>query len=267
MPATSDPFDVGVTRYLRPHSCFKIVFPPYSAEDDRHVRDFALQFPSLDISQTLGARASQAYAEVSVGPVAFFFTDRIHDGANMDPSTTWGGFEFPALTRNPSMKKIIQVDANYPLRDDNGNLNPRVIWQQSDGPSAQEPMGELFAYKRGFRCRWGRKHVGMCKRRCNGEMRRYGECEELSQLFAQGDEKEEDIKLFGQFRRETLSEKEEVIKLLGQFRLETLSEKGAGGNVPGSVPSLPNPVKQPINQSRSGKSANQRNRSGSTSDT
>jgi len=176
-PQTSDIFNVGVKPHLPGLKCRDVAFARYSAEEFRRIDAFARHYDGkfmllgkyLNIHQTLGARASQAYAEVAVGPVAFFFADLIHDGTNMDPNTVWGGFEFPALTRNPSIETIIQIDANFPLRDQNGRLNPRVykvIWRKRDGPSPQEPRGENFAY--GF-------EIGSIY---------YGECEQLKKMLA-----------------------------------------------------------------------------------
>lgn len=52
---------------------------------------------------------SQAFAEASKGTV-YFFTKNENDGTSTPEAQAWGGWEFPVLTRNQNMKKIIQVD-------------------------------------------------------------------------------------------------------------------------------------------------------------
>lgn len=54
-------------------------------------------------------RLSQAFAEASKGTV-YFFTKNENDGNPMPEAQAWGGWEFPALTRNQNVKEIIQVD-------------------------------------------------------------------------------------------------------------------------------------------------------------
>lgn len=200
---TEDPFQVGMTQHLPGLRCVDVALFKYSKEELKRANDFAQHYDAkfvstgkrLNIQQTMSARASQAFAEVAIGPTIFFFTHPEHDGANMDPDTTWGGFEFPALTRNPNIEKIIQVDASFTLRDENGEVNPKVhkvIWQRSDGPSAQEPRGELFAY--GVRRAPGQLH--------------YGKCEELEQMFVEKKKNPKKSILWGPFRLWPLPEEE-----------------------------------------------------------
>ncbi|KAB8238539.1 uncharacterized protein BDW43DRAFT_261981 [Aspergillus alliaceus] len=39
-----------------------------------------------------------------------FLPDRGFDGTAFPATSVWGGWEYPALTRNPRVTKIIQVD-------------------------------------------------------------------------------------------------------------------------------------------------------------
>lgn len=79
-------------------------------------------------------RLSQAFAEASKGTV-YFFTKKGNDGTSMSENQAWGGWEYPALTRNPNVKEIIQVDPGH--AGDKGH----VIWKPADGPSCNEPRG------------------------------------------------------------------------------------------------------------------------------
>ena len=79
-------------------------------------------------------RLSQAFAEASKGTV-YFFTKKGNDGTSMSENQAWGGWEYPALTRNPNVKEIVQVDPGH--AGDKGH----VIWKPADGPSCNEPRG------------------------------------------------------------------------------------------------------------------------------
>lgn len=79
-------------------------------------------------------RLSQAFAEASKGTV-YFFTKKENEGTCMSEGTAWGGWEFPALTRNSDVKEIIQVDPR--AAGDKGH----VIWTPRDGPSDNAPRG------------------------------------------------------------------------------------------------------------------------------
>lgn len=78
-------------------------------------------------------RLSQAFAAASSGSV-YFFTMMENDGTSMSRELAWGGWEYPALTRNEDVTEIIQVD---PAVEDSS----RVIWRQGDGASEMEPRG------------------------------------------------------------------------------------------------------------------------------
>ena len=79
-------------------------------------------------------RLSQAFATASSGTV-YFFTKQENDGTSMPTTLAWGGWEYPALTRNAEVSEIIQVDPTV-----DGDLG-HVIWKQGDPVSATEPRG------------------------------------------------------------------------------------------------------------------------------
>ncbi|KAI9753182.1 MAG: hypothetical protein M4579_005297 [Chaenotheca gracillima] len=78
---------------------------------------------------------AQAFAEESSGDV-YFFTPNDQDplGGNVYNSA-WAGWEYPALTRNSAVTKIIRVDP----RERQGQQE--VYWTQGQPPSSQEPLG------------------------------------------------------------------------------------------------------------------------------
>ncbi|KAA8652872.1 uncharacterized protein ATNIH1004_001781 [Aspergillus tanneri] len=79
-----------------------------------------------------GRRLSQAFAETTQGDV-YFFTRSEFDGTTFPATSVWGGWEYPALTRNPRVTKIIQVD---PFKK--GDLG-HTIWTPDKGPSPNAP--------------------------------------------------------------------------------------------------------------------------------
>ncbi|KAL8740474.1 MAG: hypothetical protein Q9190_006830, partial [Brigantiaea leucoxantha] len=89
---------------------------------------------------------SQAYAEASAGDAYLFMPDG--SGAWSD-SSAWGGWEYPALTRNANIRNIYRV--NLKDNDDPNAIGdpsaPQVlgekelIWTQGDAPSSIEPRG------------------------------------------------------------------------------------------------------------------------------
>ncbi|PLN79629.1 hypothetical protein BDW42DRAFT_172389 [Aspergillus taichungensis] len=79
-------------------------------------------------------RLSQAFAEASQGTV-YFFTKKQNKGTDMSENLAWGGWEYPALTRNTKVKEIVQVDPNE--AGDKGH----VIWKQGNGHSPKAPRG------------------------------------------------------------------------------------------------------------------------------
>ena len=95
----------------------------------------ALGGPNASGTDSFQKRLSQAFAEVSSGRV-YFFTKHGTDGTKMSTSTAWGGWEYPALTRNTQVKDILQVDPTMTPTDPGA-----VIWTKSSGPSSQAPLG------------------------------------------------------------------------------------------------------------------------------
>lgn len=79
-------------------------------------------------------RLSQAFAQASKDTV-YFFTKAGNKGTCMPEETAWGGWEFPALTRNSDVTQIIQV--NPKAANDKGH----VIWRPGDGYSPNKPRG------------------------------------------------------------------------------------------------------------------------------
>lgn len=78
-------------------------------------------------------RLSRAFAEASKGTV-YFFTKEENEGTCMPDTQAWGGWEFPALTRNRDVKEIIQVDPRQ------ASDKRHVIWTPADGPSYNAPQ-------------------------------------------------------------------------------------------------------------------------------
>ncbi len=84
-------------------------------------------------------RLSQAFAEASSGTVYFFCPTGKDGTSTVDfpvPQTAWGGWEFPALTRNPNVVSIIQVDPSVRPWD-----LGHTIWSQGDPASPNAPLG------------------------------------------------------------------------------------------------------------------------------
>ena len=79
-------------------------------------------------------RLSRAYTQLSTGK-AYVFLSHGTNGATTPPSTTWGGWEYPALTRNRAIMSITQADPNVSPAEPG-----TVIWTPSVGPSPNEPL-------------------------------------------------------------------------------------------------------------------------------
>ncbi|KAI9727381.1 MAG: hypothetical protein M1834_008452 [Cirrosporium novae-zelandiae] len=83
---------------------------------------------------------SQAYAEKSAGDVYVFIPEGVYTADTWDDNSAWGGWEYPALTRNDDVKRIYRVDLNTDDQD-HPTGTPRVIWTQGDGKSSSDPKG------------------------------------------------------------------------------------------------------------------------------
>ncbi|KAK3707828.1 hypothetical protein LTR37_011830 [Vermiconidia calcicola] len=94
-----------------------------SEEDNAYYRDLVLK------------HVSQAYAEVSAGDIYLVAEDATTpDNRDWNTDQAWGGWEWPALTRNSNVKRILRVDP------DSGE-EPLEIWTSADGPQGIEPKG------------------------------------------------------------------------------------------------------------------------------
>lgn len=77
-------------------------------------------------------RLSQAFAEVSDKIVYFLPPPHGTDGTKVPEDAAWGGYEYPALTRNPYVNKIIQVS----MHGNSGiQATTEVIWKMGDPKS------------------------------------------------------------------------------------------------------------------------------------
>jgi len=90
---------------------------------------------SLQYMDMMLKHKSQALAEQARGDAYLVVKDDfVTDSTSWDPTRTWGGWEWPALTRNPLINTI------YRVRPITGS-EPRVIWRREDGPQGVEPLG------------------------------------------------------------------------------------------------------------------------------
>ncbi|KAL8870264.1 MAG: hypothetical protein Q9174_003651 [Haloplaca sp. 1 TL-2023] len=79
-------------------------------------------------------RLSQAFGQAARGAAYICMPDEEDADNVFRQEKAWGGWEYPALTRNPRVTSVLRLD---PDKDD----EPRQIWQPSDGPTANEPRG------------------------------------------------------------------------------------------------------------------------------
>ncbi|KAH8754082.1 hypothetical protein F5883DRAFT_573748 [Diaporthe sp. PMI_573] len=82
--------------------------------------------------------ASQALAEEYSGTVFLFTRGDKEPGWDWkNPyDNTWLGWEYPALTRNKAVTKIVRIDPR-PGEDH----TPLIIWKQEFGPTVNAPRG------------------------------------------------------------------------------------------------------------------------------
>lgn len=78
-------------------------------------------------------RLSQAFAEVSKGDCYICMPDTLCIDNNFDEIFAWGGFEFPALTRNREISRVMRIDPSVKIT--------RMIWKQGDPTTLSEPRG------------------------------------------------------------------------------------------------------------------------------
>lgn len=79
-------------------------------------------------------RLSQAFAQASNNKV-YFFTAAGQDGTKFATTTTWGGWEYPALTRNAAVTEVIQVS----MTGTKGTT--KTIWKRGDRATTNPPLG------------------------------------------------------------------------------------------------------------------------------
>ncbi|KAL8991215.1 MAG: hypothetical protein Q9169_007916 [Polycauliona sp. 2 TL-2023] len=106
------------------------VDPKWFSAQGKAIRD-AKGDQEVDVFQK---RLSQAFAEASKGDV--YFCTRDHKAADnvFDQQYAWGGWEYPALTRNGDVSKVLRFDPS-------NDTPPRPIWQQGDPTTPNEPRG------------------------------------------------------------------------------------------------------------------------------
>ncbi|KAL8965547.1 MAG: hypothetical protein Q9183_003794 [Haloplaca sp. 2 TL-2023] len=80
-------------------------------------------------------RLSQAFGQAAQGTAYICMPDEEDPDDVFRREKAWGGWEYPALTRNRLVTSVIRFD---PTKD---NYDPRQIWQPSDGPTPNEPRG------------------------------------------------------------------------------------------------------------------------------
>ncbi|MCJ1377385.1 hypothetical protein MMC17_000480 [Xylographa soralifera] len=82
---------------------------------------------------------AQAFGEKSKGKVYLCIPQTVTpDDKSWSTDTAWGGWEYPALTRNADVTEIWRVD---PTDDESEHGKLRKIWSKGDGPSATAPKG------------------------------------------------------------------------------------------------------------------------------
>ncbi|KAI4175537.1 MAG: hypothetical protein LQ346_008058 [Caloplaca aetnensis] len=78
-------------------------------------------------------RMSQAFAEASKGDTYVCTPETNAPNNDFNQDLAWGGWEYPALTRNGDVTKIIRVDP--------GTSVTREIWKQGDPETPNAPKG------------------------------------------------------------------------------------------------------------------------------
>ncbi|KAL8908674.1 MAG: hypothetical protein Q9171_005356 [Xanthocarpia ochracea] len=78
-------------------------------------------------------RMSQAFAEASKGDTYVCTPETNAPNNDFNQDLAWGGWEYPALTRNRDVTKVIRVDPGTNVR--------REIWKQGDPETPNAPKG------------------------------------------------------------------------------------------------------------------------------
>ncbi|KAH6672784.1 hypothetical protein F5X68DRAFT_278653 [Plectosphaerella plurivora] len=96
--------------------------------------ELAKQPNGVALTDQFQKRLSQAFAQVSNKKV-YFFTAAGQDGTKFPATSTWGGWEFPALTRNTAVTEIIQVSVS------GTTFTTKTIWKKGDRATTNPPLG------------------------------------------------------------------------------------------------------------------------------
>ncbi len=78
-------------------------------------------------------RLSQAFGEASKGDAYICMPEGVFSDDVFDQRFAWGGWEYPALTRNSDITKIVRLDPD--------TESTRQIWTQGDPPTQKPPKG------------------------------------------------------------------------------------------------------------------------------
>ncbi|KAI9674942.1 MAG: hypothetical protein M1822_009004 [Bathelium mastoideum] len=111
----------------------KIVDPAY----EQAVGQAMVQAGNQDKIGRYQKLISQIFAEESSGD-AFIFAPSGIDLTTLGDRNTWQNWEYPALTRNSNINRILRVD---PTQTTNVNPTISTIWLKGDPVSPQEPLG------------------------------------------------------------------------------------------------------------------------------
>ncbi|KAL8958294.1 MAG: hypothetical protein Q9183_005867, partial [Haloplaca sp. 2 TL-2023] len=107
---------------------------------DAQAEAIQLANPNLNPSASTGPfqdfqkRLSQAFGQAAQGTAYICMPDEEDANNVFRQEKAWGGWEYPALTRNQQVTRVLRLDPNK-------NNEPRQIWQPSDGPTPNEPRG------------------------------------------------------------------------------------------------------------------------------
>lgn len=85
---------------------------------------------------------AQAFAETSKGDVYVFIPNGQLPGNQWNQDSAWGGWEYPALTANTDVQRILRVDLDV-TDPNNPTGTPAVIWDRAkgDGVASYPPKG------------------------------------------------------------------------------------------------------------------------------
>lgn len=82
---------------------------------------------------TFQKRMSQAFAKASKGDIYVCTPEDNAPNNDFNQELAWGGWEYPALTRNKGVTRVVRVDP--------GKMVTREIWKQGNPPTPNAPKG------------------------------------------------------------------------------------------------------------------------------